>query len=94
MLHYLLFNVSSTGLPSLIVQGERKEKSSFRLAAETSRLAACAPQRVVRLRGTRKVRAGLVLHARRARYPHKNGSAGSRRRLILFYGGIAANIVW
>src|SRR5205814_5862620 len=56
LLRYLLFKVSSTGLPSLIVQGERKQKSSFRLAAETSRLAACAPQREVRLRGTRKVR--------------------------------------
>src|SRR5213595_3218398 len=79
LLRYLLFKVSSTGLPSLIVQGERKQKSSFRLAAG-------APQREVRLRGTRKVRAGPALHATLARYPHKNGSAGSRRRLILFYG--------
>src|SRR5947207_13887846 len=76
LLRYLLFKVSSTGLPSLSVQGERKQKSSFRLAAETSRLAACAPQREVRLRGTRKVRArhgesstGIALQARRARYP-------------------------
>jgi len=35
LLRYLLFKVSSTGLPSLIVQGERKQKSSFRLAAES-----------------------------------------------------------
>src|SRR5213596_412675 len=57
--------------------GERRLPACwFRLAAETSRLAACAPQREVRLRGTRKVRArhgesstGIALQARRARHP-------------------------